>query len=55
MKPVQCEVRADKKKLLLLCLLVLLFMIMLNTGLVTLFGNASALAALQQLLGIMRF
>lgn len=53
--PIQADVRADKKKLLLLCLLVLLFMIMLNTGLVTLFGNASALAALQQLLGIMRF
>lgn len=54
-KPVQSEAGADKKKLLLLCLLVLLFMVMLNTGLVTLFGNTSALAALQQLLGIMRF
>lgn len=54
-RPNQCEPVVEKKKILLLCLLVLLFMVMLNTGLVTLFGNESALAALQQLLGIMRF
>lgn len=53
--PCEAVVVAEKEKVLLLSLLVLLFMIMLNTGLVTLFGNASALAALQQLLGIMRF
>lgn len=45
----QDKTRGERKKVLLLSLLVLLFTVMLNTGLITVFGSDNLLALLQNL------